>query len=259
MKSSSSLNQLLINVQKAKIMTDQFEGTMVPPVIKKDGGREAIISQMVQKFLGWKLPKNFDPDCGISFKSESDYEHPEFGRSKYEPIGTNLFTADQAKQMFEDILPQTAVVEDDKACLAEAAAKVYAKALGHFLEEGKGVCVVVPGDYLGAIDGVKFIIYRKNGMIEIASTDDEKLANGDRITHTDDKSLVGTVDQASLEKCLHDVSTDFIQYLSNHLPDNSLHVIGIDIDTDETNVKNRIISFGKNGAGKLHVRYTEGD
>lgn len=64
-----------------------------------------IIEQMVSRFLGWKLPANFAPDCGISFKRESDYAHPEFGHTKYEPVGTNLFTADQAKAMFEYCMP----------------------------------------------------------------------------------------------------------------------------------------------------------
>lgn len=58
------------------------------------------IDEMVNRFLCWKLPADFSPDCGISFKRESDYEHPEFGRTKYEPTGTNLLTAEQAKNMF---------------------------------------------------------------------------------------------------------------------------------------------------------------
>lgn len=56
---------------------------------------------MVNRFLCWKLPKDFAPDCGISFKRKHDYVHPEFGEHIYEPVGTNLFTADQAKSMFE--------------------------------------------------------------------------------------------------------------------------------------------------------------
>lgn len=59
-----------------------------------------IIKEMVNRFLGWKLPKDFYPDCGISFTPESDYDHPQFGRYKFEPIGTNLFTAGQARAMF---------------------------------------------------------------------------------------------------------------------------------------------------------------
>lgn len=62
------------------------------------------VQKLVDRFLGWPLPKDFAPDCGISFKSEGDYDHPTYGRCKYEPIGTNLFTADQAKAMFEYVL-----------------------------------------------------------------------------------------------------------------------------------------------------------
>lgn len=62
------------------------------------------IDEIVNRFLCWKLPEHFSPDCGISFKQYSDYEHPVFGRNKYEPVGTNLFSADQAKAMFEYVL-----------------------------------------------------------------------------------------------------------------------------------------------------------
>ena len=63
-----------------------------------------VTDEMVSRFLMWRLPAEFSPDCGISFKSESDYEHPVFGRSKHEPMGTNLFNADQARAMLEHIL-----------------------------------------------------------------------------------------------------------------------------------------------------------
>lgn len=51
------------------------------------------VSAMVNRFLGWKLPQDFAPDCGISFKP--------LGHPNGWPVGTNLFTADQAKAMFE--------------------------------------------------------------------------------------------------------------------------------------------------------------
>lgn len=57
------------------------------------------IKEMTNRFLGWKLPSDFAPDCGISFKRESDYKHPEYGCTKFEPVGTNLFTAEQAEAM----------------------------------------------------------------------------------------------------------------------------------------------------------------
>lgn len=63
-----------------------------------------VTDEMVSRFLGWKLPEDFNPDCGISFKRESDYDHPEFGRTRYEPTGTNLLNAIQARAMLEHIL-----------------------------------------------------------------------------------------------------------------------------------------------------------
>lgn len=63
---------------------------------------------MVGRFLGWKLPADFAPDCGISFKRESDYEHPEFGRHKFEPVGTNLFHAGQAEEMLRHVVGEGA-------------------------------------------------------------------------------------------------------------------------------------------------------
>lgn len=54
------------------------------------------IETMVNRFLGWKLPADFYPDCGISFDGRKD---DEWNKNKTWPVGTNLFTADQAKAM----------------------------------------------------------------------------------------------------------------------------------------------------------------
>jgi len=53
------------------------------------------IGSAVDRFLGWRLPDNFQPDCYIGFDSISA------SRSRGWPTGTNLFTADQATGMFE--------------------------------------------------------------------------------------------------------------------------------------------------------------
>lgn len=55
------------------------------------------IEHMTQRFLGWKLPENFSPDAGISFKRDFNEHtsHP----MKHEPSGTNLFDSTQAKAM----------------------------------------------------------------------------------------------------------------------------------------------------------------
>lgn len=55
------------------------------------------IKYMVNRFLSWKLPTNFNPDAGISFKATFNEHtaHP----AKHEPSGTNLFDANQADAM----------------------------------------------------------------------------------------------------------------------------------------------------------------
>lgn len=58
---------------------------------------EAQIKHMVDRFLGWKLPQDFKPDAGISFKATFNEHtaHP----MKHQPSGTNLFDATQADAM----------------------------------------------------------------------------------------------------------------------------------------------------------------
>lgn len=72
------------------------------------------IDNMVSKFLGWRLPEDFSPDCGISFV-HNDY----WGKYPNNwPIGTNLFNAVQAKAMIENILsaPQKVERDEDNSC-----------------------------------------------------------------------------------------------------------------------------------------------
>lgn len=56
------------------------------------------IKYMVDRFLGWRLPENFSPDAGISFKPTFN-DHMPSGPQKYNPSGTNLFDAQQAQAM----------------------------------------------------------------------------------------------------------------------------------------------------------------
>jgi len=55
------------------------------------------VKHMVERFLAWKLPEDFNPDCGITFaKTYNTFtKHP----AKYEPSGTNLFGFTQAEEM----------------------------------------------------------------------------------------------------------------------------------------------------------------
>lgn len=65
-----------------------------------------IIDSMVSRFLGWKLPKDFYPDAGVSFKPSVINGQEQSDDSPYWPIGTNLFHAGQARQMFEHCAPE---------------------------------------------------------------------------------------------------------------------------------------------------------
>ncbi len=60
----------------------------------------AVTRAMVDRFLCWPLPKDFGPDCHISFKLPDPVLNP----NPSWPVGTNLFTADQARAMLEHVL-----------------------------------------------------------------------------------------------------------------------------------------------------------
>jgi hypothetical protein len=55
------------------------------------------IKHMVNRFLGWRLPADFRPDGGVSFKATFNEHtaHP----MRHEPSGTNLLDATQAEAM----------------------------------------------------------------------------------------------------------------------------------------------------------------
>ena len=60
------------------------------------------IKRMVNRFLQWRLPADFAPDGGISFKATFNEHtaHP----MRHEPVGTNLFNAVQAEAMVRHML-----------------------------------------------------------------------------------------------------------------------------------------------------------
>lgn len=75
--------------------------------ISSDANYAGLIKQAVNRFLGWKLPSDFNPDGNINFYRQYEYNSP------YYPIGTNLFTAEQAKAMFEYCLSAYKPQADD--------------------------------------------------------------------------------------------------------------------------------------------------
>jgi hypothetical protein len=74
---------------------------IVTVTVKREIGRRKMtedqIKHMVDRFLGWRLPENFNPDGGISFKRTFNDHLPT--PTKYEPTGTNLLDATQATSM----------------------------------------------------------------------------------------------------------------------------------------------------------------
>lgn len=76
---------------------------------------DAQIKHMVDRFLWWKLPPDFSPDAGISFRPEFNVEYMAAqGKPpmRHEPVGTNLFSAAQADAMIRHMaegLPENMV------------------------------------------------------------------------------------------------------------------------------------------------------
>lgn len=59
------------------------------------------IKHMVNQFLKWKLPEDFQPDNGISFQPTYNSLN---GPRKNEPSGTNLLDANQAEVMIRNLI-----------------------------------------------------------------------------------------------------------------------------------------------------------
>ena len=57
------------------------------------------LQELVNRFLAWKLPTDFYPDCHIHF----DREKAEKWGPQLWPSGTNLLNADQARAMLEHV------------------------------------------------------------------------------------------------------------------------------------------------------------
>ena len=60
------------------------------------------IKEMTSRFLAWKLPADFSPDGGITFKAEFN-EHTAYPM-RHEPSGTNLLNYPQAEAMIRHML-----------------------------------------------------------------------------------------------------------------------------------------------------------
>lgn len=66
--------------------------------------KRTVPQEMVDRFLSWPLPKGFSPDCGVSFDGRGKDAR---GYEKQWPVGTNLLSADQAREMLEHVVAPT--------------------------------------------------------------------------------------------------------------------------------------------------------
>lgn len=85
-------------------MNIEFEGQDLDDAEKawSEAMTDAQIKHMVDRFLMWKLPEHFNPDDGISFDRVASRGTPyEFVRT---PVGTNLFSAEQATAMVRHMI-----------------------------------------------------------------------------------------------------------------------------------------------------------
>lgn len=63
-----------------------------------------VTNEMIDRFLAYKLPDNFNPDGGITFEPLGNKGTPR--EYKHEPSGTNLLDWQQAKDMLEYVLKE---------------------------------------------------------------------------------------------------------------------------------------------------------
>lgn len=83
--------------------------------LNKTALSEDQIKHMVDRFLQWRLPANFNPDAGISYKRPNYL--PEVDAT---PVGTNLFDAQQAEAMVRFMVEGLAEVSPDAPAAAVA-------------------------------------------------------------------------------------------------------------------------------------------
>ena len=89
-----------------------------------------VTDEMVSRFLSWKIPADFSPDCYISFNP--GHALPS---SALWPVGTNLLTAEQARKMLEHVISEPASLQPHQQRVVEEKTEldVKANALSQFI------------------------------------------------------------------------------------------------------------------------------
>jgi hypothetical protein len=117
------------------------------------GITEALLKEMVNRFLGWKLPETFGPDCFVTFDREKAKANHSW------PIGTNLLSAIEARQMLQHVLGALGEMKEQAAegPLREGWSMVigpgpegygvYAQRMQGIVTESVCLCTIDPNEY----------------------------------------------------------------------------------------------------------------
>jgi hypothetical protein len=87
---------------------------------------------IVSRFLAWKLPKTFSPDCWISFNLPKE----NFDKPGFWPVGTNLLTSDEARAMLEHVLDVTFIPDWSLLEATQASLREHQMAIGLLVAAG---------------------------------------------------------------------------------------------------------------------------
>ena len=105
---------------------------------------KTVLSKLVDRFLGWKIPQTFGPDCYINFDKETAVKNNGW------PIGTNLLTAVEAKEMLEYLAANNPMFTE------------YLKGTGVSLYTYNAkVTKIVDGDTVDVLVDLGFEVYKK--------------------------------------------------------------------------------------------------
>jgi len=160
-----------IGNQWAKITEMRQAIEAVIAIAKRAVEPAEVTDEMVNRFLSWQLPSDFNPDGGIVFD-----------RRRPGPVGTNLFTATQARQMLHHVITDQSVKPADDPEYKSLLGKCVGTATVYMDPETKPVSVPeIPDNSAPAIDpgeGYELLpvgtvlkrfdqVSRKNGWIDI--------------------------------------------------------------------------------------------
>jgi len=81
-------------------VTRQDDDHRILSVIWEAKPKAQIVEEMARRFLGWRIPDSFSPDCYVMF----DRERAKANNSW--PIGTNIFSLDEAMKMVNYLLDE---------------------------------------------------------------------------------------------------------------------------------------------------------